>query len=336
MEELLTLSERGLYCSAGDFYIDPTRPVERAVVTHAHADHARWGHRHYLTCEAGALPIKARLGEIHLETLNYGEQKRIGATKISFAPAGHILGSCQVRIEHKGRVAVVSGDYKTGADQTCDHFEPLKCDLFVSECTFGLPIYQWPDEQNVFDEINNWWRENTEAGKTSVVLAYSLGKAQRVLAGLDASIGPVAIHGSAKKLIPAYQAAGVQFPKLYGGDLESKQIIKGRGLIVAPPSVLNTSWLNKYKPLSVAFASGWMQTRASRRRRGVDKGFALSDHADWDGLLSAINDTEAAEVWLTHGQTSSLARYLTETSSKKIVELGFRREEAEEEDETLQ
>lgn len=309
----LECTDRGLYSPVGGFYIDPWQPVEHAVVTHAHSDHARWGCRHYLTSRAGRNVLERRLGpDAEITTLEYGEVLDRHGVKVSLHPAGHILGSAQVRIEYKGEVAVVSGDYKTSPDKTCAAFESVRCDLFVSECTFGLPIYRWQAEEDVFADINSWWRSNQVEGRTSIIFAYSLGKAQRVLSGLDPSIGPILVHGAVWGMLPAYAAAGIALPPVAYASDDAKKEARGSGIVVAPPSANGTAWLRKFGSSSTAFASGWMQIRGARRRRAVDRGFALSDHADWPGLCDAIQATGASTVWATHGYTGALVRWLTE------------------------
>lgn len=310
---LLQRTDRGLFCPAGGFYIDPWQPVEHAVVTHAHSDHARFGSRHYLCERSGRDILRRRIGDdAEISTLEYGETLDRHGVKLSLHPAGHILGSAQVRIEHRGEVVVISGDYKTSPDRTCARFEPLRCHLFVSECTFGLPIYRWRPEAEIFDEINAWWRKNQEENRTSVIFAYALGKAQRVLSGLDPSIGPILVHGAVWGLLPPYMEAGVALPPLAYASDEARRAERGKAIVVAPPSANGSGWLRKFGSYSTAFASGWMQLRGTRRRRAVDRGFALSDHADFNGLCGAIDATGAETVWATHGYTGVLVRWLQE------------------------
>jgi putative mRNA 3-end processing factor len=309
---LLQLTEHGLWCPGGDFFVDPWGQVDRALVTHAHADHARPGSRRYLAAHTGLAILRARLGpEADIETVAYGEVLRLNEVAVSFHPAGHILGSAQVRLEQGGQVAVVSGDYKLGADPTCAPFEPVKCHTFVTESTFGLPIYRWPEPADVFTEINRWWRANQEAGKPSLIYAYALGKAQRLLAGVDAAIGPLFTHGAVEKVNEAYRQSGVPLPATTY-VAEAKSADWKRALIVAPPSAQGTPWLRRFGSLSSAFASGWMRIRGTRRRRAVDRGFVLSDHADWSQLGLAIAASGAETVWVTHGYVAPLVRWLRE------------------------
>ncbi|MEX2142177.1 MAG: ligase-associated DNA damage response exonuclease [Pirellulales bacterium] len=313
MSRLLELTDRGLYCAAGDFYVDPWRPVGWAVITHAHSDHARAGSRSYLTAERGVEILRQRVGdEATIQGVPFGEAVMHNGVRVSLHPAGHILGSAQVRVEHQGEVWVVSGDYKTIPDRTCDAFEPVRCHVFITESTFGLPIYRWRANEELVDEVNDWWRTNQERGRTSVVLAYALGKAQRVLSGLDSSIGPLLMHGAVERFVPLYRAAGIELPECCRATTENARETRGRAMVVAPPSAAGTPWLRKFGDVSLAFASGWMQIRGTRRRRAVDRGFAISDHADWDGLLSAIDATGAQEIVVTHGYRSTLVRWLSE------------------------
>ena len=310
---LLRLTENGLYCPAGDLYVDPWRPVPRAVITHAHADHATRGSGSYLTTPEGLAILQARMGpEARIETLGYGQTRVTDGVRVSLIPAGHIRGSAQVRLEHRGYVGVVSGDYKTEPDPTCAAFEPVRCDLFVTESTFGLPIYRWPDQASVFASINAWWAGNRDAGRTSILYTYSLGKAQRLLAGVNAEIGPILTHGAVEGMNRACVASGLELP----ATRYASEVPRGQwpgSLVLAPPSAQGTPWVRKFGGASMAFASGWMRVRGTRRRRALDRGFVLSDHADWPGLLSAIAATEATEVWVTHGYGEVLARWLRET-----------------------
>jgi putative mRNA 3-end processing factor len=311
MPNLISVTDRGLYCEEGDFYIDPWKPVPRAVITHAHSDHARRGSERYLTTSQGLHVLATRMdaGAV-IDTVAYGEVLNLGGVKLSLHPAGHILGSAQVRVESRGEVWVVSGDYKIAADRTCESFTPITCDTFITECTFGLPIYRWPAQSEVDHEINQWWRSNRDAGRASVIFAYSLGKAQRIIAGVDASIGPIYCHGAVQRVNLDYRNTGIDLPPTsYAGSAHEKKDWKG-ALIVAPPSANGTPWMRKFGDVSAAFASGWMQVRGTRRRRAVDRGFVVSDHADWPGLLSAIEATNATRILATHGRTGPMVRWL--------------------------
>lgn len=310
---LLRLTERGLYCEAGDFFVDPWGPVDRAVVTHAHGDHVAWGCRAYLTSAEGLGVLRSRLApDAKVSGLRWGEAATVRGVRVSFHPAGHILGSAQIRLELGGEAWVVSGDYKTDPDPTTTAFEPVRCHTFVTESTFGLPIYRWPPQQDVFREINDWWRANQAAGKASLLYGYALGKAQRLIAGLDPGTGPIFTHGAVERMTAVYRAAGVALPPTMHAGAMDRRTQWSRGIIVAPPSADGSVWTQRFGPQSTAFASGWMLVRGMRRRRSLDRGFPLSDHVDWPALMAAIEATGAARVWVTHGFTAPVVRWLRE------------------------
>jgi putative mRNA 3-end processing factor len=310
MGDMVVVRKEGLYCVPGDFYIDPWRPVDRAVITHAHGDHARWGHQHYLASAQSVNILKSRLGaDINIDGLGYGERIVHNGVTVSLHPAGHVLGSAQVRMEYEGEIWVASGDYKVEPDATCAPFEAVRCHTFITESTFGLPIYRWDPQQEVYDGINAWWRRNAEEGRTSVLYAYAFGKAQRVLSGLDASIGPIVCHGAVEPLNRVYREGGIALPETRLVSETGKDEMK-RALVLAPPSAAGSTWTRRFGDYSDAFASGWMLLRGARRRRGVDRGFVLSDHADWPGLLSAIEATGAHQVVVTHGSIPVMVRWL--------------------------
>lgn len=313
MSDLLISTASGLYCPRGDFYVDPWRPVRSAVITHAHGDHASPGSSNYLTSREGLEVLRTRLGaDANIQPIQYGEQRPFAGVTVSLHPAGHVLGSAQVRIEHAGEVWVVTGDYKTASDPTCAPFEQQQCDTLITESTFGLPIYRWEDPATIFAEINSWWRDNATAGVASVIYAYSLGKAQRLLCGLDASIGPIYCHGAIERMNNVYRKAGIALPAtIYTGETAEKRAWQG-ALIVAPTSARGSPWLRRFGEFSSAFVSGWMQIRGARRRRSVDRGFALSDHADWPGLVSVIRASGARRVLVTHGAVDPMVRWLNE------------------------
>jgi putative mRNA 3-end processing factor len=313
MRDLLEVTESGLYCPQGDFYIDPWRRVGRAIITHAHGDHARGGCERYLCAAAGMHVMRARLGtSVAIDTLRDGESISINGVNVSLHPAGHVLGSAQVRVEHRGVTWVVTGDYKLQADPTCAAFRPVECDVFITESTFGLPVYRWQEPATIAAEINAWWRANRDAGRTSVLLAYALGKAQRLAAMVDPTIGPIVAHGAVMKLVEAYRASGVRLPSIDRVPPRARRVGDGRALVIAPPSVQDSSWLRLFGESSVAMASGWMLLRGVRRRRGFDRGFVVSDHADFPGLMTAIEASRARRVLVTHGFTDTLARLLRE------------------------
>ncbi|MEM9365454.1 MAG: ligase-associated DNA damage response exonuclease [Planctomycetota bacterium] len=336
--DLLQQTASGLYCPAGGFFIDPSRPVPRAVVTHAHSDHARWGCRHYLAAKAGESVFRLRLdrqdspieNRPEFDFVGYGESRSIGGVRVTLHPAGHMLGSAQVRLEQRGRVVVVTGDYKLEEDPTCAAWEPIPCDGMVTESTFGLPIYRWPAQESVHASINEWWRASAQNGQCCVLYGYAVGKAQRLLACLDASIGPIYTHGAVENGVRAYRAAGVALPVTERvSDQASKHAFRG-AMVVAVPSAHGTPWMRRFGSVTTAMASGWMAIRGARRRRAVDRGFVLSDHVDWPGLLSAIEQNDPEEVWVTHGSSAVVARYLEETTSRRALAIDRPRSESDE------
>lgn len=305
---LIELTNKGFYCAEGDFYIDPSRKVDYAIVTHAHADHFVSNCKHYLVSSEGRHMFDVRLGaRADIRTLPYGETTTINGVKVSLHPAGHILGSAQVRVEYKGEVWVISGDYKLQADRTCAAFEAVKCHTFITEATFALPIYKWEPPDRVFAAMNQWWRQNQQRGKASILHGYSLGKAQRLLAHLDSSIGPIFVHNSVEKLNKAYRRSGIELPETKPQD-QLRQHEWSQALIITPPNGMT----RKLGEFSAAFASGWMRSQMMRRRRSMQRGFVLSDHADWEGTLQAIEATGAEHIGVTHGYVDALVRWLRE------------------------
>ena len=309
---LIEFTNKGLYCRAGDFYIDPWQPVNKAVITHAHSDHARWGSQHYL-CHPFTLPIlRLRLGEHLYQSLEWNEPVYIHGVKVSLHPAGHIIGSSQVRIEKDGEVWVVSGDYKCEDDGLSGAFEVVPCNVFVTESTFGLPIYQWKPQQEIFKDIQNWILTNKADGKISVLMAYSLGKAQRLLSCIAGTGLPIFLHGAVYNVHMALVNAGWQLPAVQRVDPElPKEHYRG-AVVIAPGSADGTPWMKRFAPYAVGVCSGWMQVRGNTRRRNADAGFALSDHADWKGLIQTVKDTGATKVYVTHGFQAAFSRYLNE------------------------
>ncbi|MCA9670322.1 MAG: ligase-associated DNA damage response exonuclease [Myxococcales bacterium] len=318
---LLVSTELGLYCEAGGFYVDPHGAVERAIITHAHADHARRGSARYLTAAAGEALLRARLGGGVIETLRYGERRRVGDVDVSLHPAGHVLGSSQARLEHRGEVWVVTGDFKRQADPTCAPFEPLAAHTLVIESTFGLPIFRWPAAERAVGEISAWWRACAEAGQTAVLYAYALGKAQRLLASLPRDLGPIYTHGAVERLCAVYRG---QLPE---HTLPPTQVAVGLArdaktdgaLVIAPPSAHGSPWLRRFGAISTGFASGWMRVRGMRRRRAIDRGFVISDHADWPALLDTVQQSGTERVVVTHGYVEVLARWLREQGREALV-----------------
>ena len=308
---LLAFNDKGIYCAQADVYLDPWRPVDKAIISHGHADHSRWGHKKYITHHSNIPIIKHRLGEINVSGKNWNETFMINNVQFSFHPAGHIIGSAQIRVEYKGEVWVFTGDYKTEDDGVATPYEPVKCHSFITECTFGLPAFKWQPQDEVFAEINNWWQQNQSDGRTSVIFGYSLGKAQRLLKYLDTSIGKIYTHGAIENMTEVLRPQ-LEMPKTtrITRDIK-KEEIKGN-IVVAPPSAHGTPWIKKMVPYVTASASGWMTFRGARRRRAIDRGFVLSDHCDWQGLLSSIKETGAEKIICTHGYTDIFSRYLRE------------------------
>jgi len=309
---VLRMTRQGLYCAAGDFHIDPWRPVARALITHGHADHAREGHGAYLATDLAAPVMRHRLGDITLDTIRYGEVRQIGGARVSFHPAGHVPGSAQIRVEAGGAVWVVSGDYKLEADPLSTAFEPVRCHHFISECTFGLPVFDWPDPDEVAREINGWWAANVAEGRFSLLGAYALGKAQRVLMMLDPGIGPILTHGAVEATNAVLRAQGLSLPETEYVTPRTDLRARRGALVIAPPGALAGPWARRFRPASTAVASGWMRLRGVRRRRAADRGFVLSDHADWAGLNRAIAASGAEHVHVTHGYTEIFARWLSD------------------------
>jgi putative mRNA 3-end processing factor len=314
-EDLLRPDAGGLYCAAGDFWIDPLRPVPRAVITHAHADHARSGSGEYHVADAGLPVLSQRIGQKNdLKSYNYGENFELGDTRVTLFPAGHILGSATVRIESEHETWGVSGDFKRAADPTCETFAPYDCDVWLTECTFGLPVYRWPETAAVIDGILGWWRHCTERGLTAVLFCYALGKAQRILAEMASRRRPgeLWLHGAMEPLTRCYREQGIELPPSRAvSAAEARHDFSG-DLVLAPPSAAGSPWMKRFGPHSTGFVSGWMCVRGNRRRRGYDRGFVLSDHADWPGLVETVDDMGARRVITIHGDGTALAGFLSE------------------------
>ncbi|MEY4048186.1 MAG: hypothetical protein RL284_1737 [Bacteroidota bacterium] len=307
---LLVHTALGLYCPKADVYLDPWKPVKKAILSHGHADHARWGSSSYLCTPTAAPVIKYRLGEINLETLPFGEEKLINGVSFSFHPAGHILGSAQIKVSYKGEIVVFSGDYKTANDGFSEAFEPVKCHTFITESTFGLPVYHWQDQKWVFNEMEEWCKNNRNNDQLSILYGYSLGKAQRILQGLPESVGPIFTHSIIEAVLNVMRNQGVSLKNTIPVNEHLTRAELLSGVIIAPPAVQNSNWLKKFEPIRNGVVSGWMALRGARRRRNADKGFVLSDHADWEGLNEAISLTGAENVFVTHGYTDILSKWL--------------------------
>jgi putative mRNA 3-end processing factor len=309
---LIEFTDRGLYCTQGDFYIDPWKPVNRAIITHAHSDHARPG-SHYYLCHHFTKPLlQLRLGDNNYESIGWKETVTMNGVNVSLHPAGHIIGSAQVRVEYKGEVWVVSGDYKVEDDGVSTAFEPVPCNVFITESTFGLPIYKWKKQQVIFNEMKSWINDNHISGRTSVVIAYSLGKAQRILQPLAQTGLPIYAHGAVYNVQQTLINSGWQLPFVNRVTFETPKVDTAANIIIAPSGAESSPWMKRFAPYSVGICSGWMQVRGNVRRKNADAGFVLSDHADWDGLLTAVKATGATKVYSTHGFQSAFARYLNE------------------------
>ncbi|MCI4669068.1 MAG: ligase-associated DNA damage response exonuclease [Bacteroidia bacterium] len=338
---LLKFTPSGIYCEQADVFIDPWRRVKRALITHAHSDHARWGMEAYLAHNHSIPVMRLRLGkDIRAQGIEYNQSIRINGVEISFHPAGHIIGSSQIRLAYQDQIWVVSGDYKVEDDGLATAFEPITCTHFITESTFGLPVYRWSPQEEVFSQINDWWASNAAVGRPSLITAYSLGKAQRILQGVDHEIGPVFTHGAVENTNEVLRKAGIQLKASrqvigQGPDAHKKKDFQN-ALIIAPPSAVGSAWVKRFGTHSLGMASGWMSLRGARRRRAADRGFILSDHADWDGLNWAVQETGAEYVYVTHGYSEIYSRWLREQGYKsQVVETLFGEEEEQEPSPTL-
>ncbi len=322
--DLLTLKPHGLVSQDEAFHVDAWTPADVNLVTHAHGDHAHRGSRLYWCTPETALILKRRISpDVKLKIVNWRERYKLGKQWVSFHPAGHIFGSAQIRIEHESQpsnVLVFTGDFKRDPDPTCQPFEVVPCSTFITEATFALPIYRWRPNSEIRDGIYDWWMWNRAEGNTSILFCYALGKAQRILAELTSRTNDtVLLHGATDPLVSIYRDAGVHMlptQKLtdYDGPLEGQ-------LILAPPSAHRSPWMKRFKNISTGFASGWMAVRGVRRGRSYEKGFVLSDHADWPSLVQTVKDTGAKRVLVTHGNKETLAKYLRETLQLDAIPL---------------
>jgi putative mRNA 3-end processing factor len=309
---LIEFTSRGIYCKQGNFYIDPWHPVDYAVTTHGHADHVKWGNKNYLCHELTKPILTQRYGlDENVQTLPYHQKIDINGVKLSLHPAGHVIGSSQIRLEYKGEICVISGDYKVEYDGISTAFEPVKCHTFVSESTFGLPIYHWEPQDLIFQKINGWVASNLQQQKTSILVAYSLGKAQRLIKNMSSDY-PIYVHSSIANLNEAFVNAGIALPSTIRITPETKKEELQQGIVIVPPALADGKWVKSLIQPAIGICSGWMMVRAGRRWRSADAGFALSDHADWPGLLDAIKGTSAEKVFVTHGSTAVFAKYLNE------------------------
>ena len=308
---LLQFTGKGIYCSVAKVYLDPWKPVDHAIISHGHADHSRYGHKKYITHHHNVPIIKHRLGDITVTGMDWGETFLINNVKFSLHPAGHIIGSSQIRVEHQGEVWVFTGDYKTEDDGISTPYEVVKCHTFITECTFGLPAFKWTPQQEVFKDINHWWATNRDEGKTSVLFGYSLGKAQRLLKYLDTDIGKIYTHAAIENMTEVLRPL-VKFPSTTLITKETKKTELAGNMVLAPPSAHGSPWIRKMVPFVTGSASGWMAFRGARRRRAIDRGFVLSDHCDFQQLLDSIKATGAEKIICTHGYTDLFSRYLRE------------------------
>ena len=307
---LITFTPKGLYCEQADVYIDPWRKVSRALITHGHSDHARRGHDAYLTHHHCVDVLKLRLGKINVQGIEYGHTLDINGVTISFHPAGHVIGSAMIKLEDKSESWVISGDYKLANDNVSAPWEPVVCDHFVTESTFGLPVYQWEEQQVIIDDINGWWQHNRDQGIPSIITAYSLGKAQRIIKNVNSEIGPIITHHTIEKINACVRANGITLPPTIAlPDASAKDI--SSALILCPSRSLETKWANAIKDPAIGVASGWMALGKARKRRQVGKGFVLSDHADWPSLNQAVELSEAENIYVTHGFERTFAKYLS-------------------------
>ena len=310
--KFIKFTKKGIYCIPGKFYLDPWYPVDYAIISHGHADHARWGNKHYLCHNDSKAILKHRIGQdISIESMGYNKPKTINGVKVSFYPAGHIIGSSQIRLEYKGYVIVFSGDYKTQPDFLTVPFEPVKCNEFITESTFGLPIYKWKSELELQNELQNWVLQNQQNNRTSVFIGYSLGKAQRIMKLVE-GVDDIFVHSAINNLNNAISNSGINIPDttLIKSDFNKKEI--QNKIVILPPALLGSKLLKRIPNAATAICSGWMHIRGNRRWKGVDAGFAVSDHADWDGLLEAVKATEAEKVYVTHGSQAVFSKYLNE------------------------
>ena len=308
---LLIFNDCGIYCTQADVYLDPWKPVKNAIITHGHSDHSRFGHQNYITQHLNVPIIKHRLGDINVTGKDWNETFTINSVKFSLHPAGHIIGSAQVRVEYKGEVWVFTGDYKTEDDGISTPYEVVKCSTFITECTFGLPAFKWTPQAEVMTEINKWWSDNKADGKTSVLFGYTLGKAQRLLKHLDPGIGKIYTHGAVENMTNVLRPL-CDFPETTRITFETKKEEIAGNIVLAPPSAHGSTWIRKMSPYVTGSASGWMAFRGARRRRAIDKGFVMSDHCDWQGLLESIKATGCENVIATHGYSDIFSQYLRE------------------------
>ena len=318
---LIQNTPKGLYCTVADVYIDPQKPVSRALITHGHSDHAISGHRYYLCTRLTAAVIKLRLGSfIQTQVVEFGEKITINNVHFSFHPAGHIPGSAQIRVEYKGEVWVITGDYKTEPDRVSGNYELLKCNTLITETTFALPIYQWQPQAFTMREILNWYAYNLAMGKSSVLLAYALGKSQRIIQNIPEEIS-IYTHTTVEDTNKVLRESGLQLRKtIQINSRVAKKDIQ-RGITIAPSSILNTPLMRALESPTLGYASGWMALNRFRKQQTAEAGFVLSDHVDWNELNQVVNDCNAENIWLMHGYTKEYQRFLI-AQGKNVKDIG--------------
>jgi putative mRNA 3-end processing factor len=330
-ETWLRKTPAGLYCEPGDFHIDPVEPVPCAAITHGHGDHARPGHAHVLATEGTIAIMRRRYGELaggSLQAARYGERISLGEVSLTLAPAGHVLGSAQLVIEYRGCRVVVSGDFKRRRDPTCPAFEPQRCDLFITEATFGLPVFRHPADTHEIGKLLHSVRLFPE--RCHLVGAYALGKCQRVIAllreaGYDE---PIYLHGALIGLTELYQQLGVELGPVLPGTGVERNALKGK-IVLAPPAALGDRWTRRLPDPVASLASGWMRVKQRAKARGVELPLVISDHADWDELTATIDEVGAEEIWVTHGREEALVHYAASRGlqARALALTGFDEEE---------
>ncbi|MCK8479834.1 ligase-associated DNA damage response exonuclease [Psychroserpens algicola] len=328
--KLIKFTKKGIYCIPGKFYLDPWFPVDYAIISHGHADHAKWGMKHYLCHDDSKAILQHRIGkDISIESLPYHKERTINGVKVSFFPAGHIIGSAQIRLGYKGFIVVFSGDYKVKNDHLTAPFEPVKCHEFITESTFGLPIYNWSEETVLQQQMHDWVLHNQSINRTSICVGYSLGKAQRIMKLLD-GLSDIYVHSAIHNVNEAIKSSGIILPqtKLWTADTDKTSL--QNQIVIVPPALLGSNMIKRIPNAATAICSGWMQIRGNRRWQSVDAGFPISDHADWNGLISAVKATEAEKVYVTHGSQATFSKYLNEigiNSEEVITEYGTNEDE---------
>lgn len=318
----------GIYVRPADAWIDPSRPKPRALVTHGHGDHARGGHDEVLATQETLAIMALRYGDQNGQPVGYGETVRVGEVEMTFVPAGHVLGSAQIVLEHAGEKIVVSGDYKRREDPTCRSFEPVPCDVFITEATFGLPVFRHPEASGEIDRLLH--RLHLDENRCVLVGAYALGKAQRVIAELRrrGHEEPIYIHGALEKMCALYESFGVALGELRPATGAPTEELKGR-IVIAPPGALNDRGSRRLPDPVTAMASGWMRIRQRARQSNIELPLVISDHADWDELTSTIREIEPNEVWITHGREDALKHWCTthQIKARELNLLGYDEEE---------